>query len=270
MKIFDFIKENKSSILTGLGIGFGLVAIMASSESGKKSAKRIEEAEVSEERQLTKKEKIKLCWKNYVFPAAFEFASIVCILKGKTLDLKDISRLTIAYETTSKFVKLYSEKVKEQIGEQQNEELKKQAQLEAAPKARRKESELASLFDGDQYFKEPYSGKIFVSSTVKLEDAVNLFNDKLNNNDEAPLYDLWEVVRDSSPNSLNDRLLEGDTVQVMGFIRKNGLITVEYCPPEHEIFNGNKVAYTPIRFVDRAHNKYRDPFEYYEEGMRWK
>ena len=269
MKIFDVIKENKSSILTGLGLGFGLVAVIASSESGKKAAKKIEEAEATEEKKLTKKETIKLCWKDYAFPAVFEAASIACIVRGKTLDLKDISRLTIAYETTSRFMKIYSEKVMEQIGEQQNEELKKKALMEASPKIRR-ESEATSLFDGDQYFKEPYSGKIFVSSTVKLDDAVNQFNDKLNNNDEAPLYDLWEAVCDSSPCVLNDRLLDGDLVQFMGFIRKNGLIAVEYCAPEHEIFNGNKVAYTPVRFVDRQHNRYRDPLEYYEESMRWK
>ena len=269
MKIFELIKENKSSILTGLGLGFSLVAVVYSAEAGSKASKKIETVEYNEDRNLTKKEVVKLCWKDFVFPVTFELASIGCIIAGKSIDIKDISKLTLAYETASKFAKVYSDKVKEQIGEKRNEELKKEAQKDISPVVRRYESEFPSLFDGDQYFREPYSGKIFVSSTVKLDDAVNQFNDKLNTNDEAPLYDLWEAVNDLSPIPLNRYLLEGDNVQMMGFIRKNGLITIEYANPEHDIINGNKIAYTPIRFVDRKHNRHRDPLEYYEESMRW-
>lgn len=267
MKISDFI-GSKSDVWNAVGLGLSVAATIFAAEAGAKASKRVEAAK-AEKGELSKKEIFKLCWKDFVGTAVVQISGIACILKGKTMDLKTISRLSLAYEASSSFARLYGEKVVEQIGEAKNEELKTKALLESAPKASYRESEFTSLYDGDNYFMEPYSGKMFISSTTKINDAVNIFNDKLNTNDEAPIYDIWEAIHDSTPCKLNERLLDGDTNHMMGFIRKNGLVDVRYLEPAHKTINGNKISYTPIQFVDKSSWRHRDPFEYYEESVRW-
>jgi len=266
MKIFEnasnFVEENKSTLLTGAGIGFGILSVVSAIKATKRAVKRIDEAG----KDISVKDKFKIYVSEYATTMLSGMAAIGCILGGKTMDLKSISKLTVVNEAATRFAKTYSKNVEKQLGKEKNEDIKKKSRMEAAPNVKPTASEVASLLDGDQYFMEPYSGKKFASSTTKIENAVNVFNDRLNNDDEGRLYDIWDSIIESTPAKMNSELIEGQINQTFGFVRRNGLIAVEYGEPQTGLIGGNKISYIPIIFVDQKTGRDRDPMELYEEG----
>ena len=267
MKIFEnfskFTDDNKSTIVTGVGIGLSLAATALAVKYTYKITKEVEEAKKSGE-DISGKTLLKRYWKEFLLVGGSQAASIFFTIKGKKMDLKEISRLTLVEKASLAFAKKYEEKVVEQIGKEKNDEIKQEARVESAPKV--KGSEIASLLDGDNYFKFVTVGKLAASSTVKIQDAVNQFNDRLNTNDEGTLYDIFDSIAYATPCSLNKQLLDGDAVQIFGYVIRNGLIDVKFWEPETEEINGCKISYIPVTFVDKKTGQDRDPMEYWEEN----
>lgn len=269
MKIFDnftkFATDNKSTVLTGVGLGLSLTATALAVKFTHRITKELEETKKSGE-DISVKSFLKRYWKETLLVIGTHAASAGFVIAGKKMDLKEISKLTMLGRASLGFAKKYEEKVVEQIGKKKNDELKQEARVESAPKAKINGSEVASLLDGDNYFKFVTVGKLAASSTVKIKDAVNNANNLLNVNDQCTFYDIFESIVDSTPCDLNKGLLDGDAVQIFGFVSKNGLIDVKFWDPQTEEINGCKISYIPVTFVDKKGGEDRDPTEYWEDS----
>lgn len=97
-----FLVDN-APIILGIKAGVGIVTTAAlASHATAKSVKEIEEKEMRTAVTLTTKEKIKLCWKNYI-PAALEgVSSLGCAVGSNYLYIKESKRLSgviLGYET---------------------------------------------------------------------------------------------------------------------------------------------------------------------------
>lgn len=265
MKIGNYMSDNKSELAFGAGIFLGILAPILAAKHSPKAKQKIDEAK-KEKEKLTAWDYCKLCWKD-IFPAVLaEASSLACFSVSKKIDGQKIMAVSAAYEMASGFLKTYSEKVKEQIGEVKNEEVKKEALVEnskSKPVVVRA-SEDISLYDGDCYFKEPYTNHVFISSKIKTESALNVFNARLNADDSASLNDFFGEIWELTPAKINLNVM-GELGDFVGFNICKGLLALDY-EPDSVVINGNEYPAFLIRFTSKDTGYDRMPVMFYQAG----
>ena len=227
-KIEDFVGQNKSGIAIGLGLAFGLIGAFLTAKAAIKSKELIDDKKwdenIPEYENLPVKETVKVCWKEWIAPVVSYGISFACILYGKNVDSKKIAAASIAYECLDAFNKEYAQKVKEQIGEEKDQEIRKEIRQE-----RRISdncitgSEDYFLYDGDSYFLDSYVNKVFVSDTIKIQDAINEFNNKMVCHMDASLNEFYNLIYERTPCALN-RNLCCSIADNLGFSLDDGLM----------------------------------------------
>lgn len=265
MKIGDYMSNNKSELAFGAGIFLGILAPILAAKHSPKAKQKIDEAK-KEKEKLTAWDYCKLCWKDILPSAIAEVGSLACFGASKKIDGQKIMAVSAAYEMTSGFLKTYSEKVKEQIGEVKNEEVKKEALIERSKNepAIIKASEDISLYDGDCYFKEPYTNHVFISSKVKTQSALNVFNARLNSEDSGSLNDFFSEIWELTPAKMNLHVM-GELGDYIGFNRSKGLLDLEY-EPDSVVVNGKEFPAFLMRFKSKETGYERMPVMFFEAG----
>lgn len=102
-------------------IGVGTTAVLAVKETPK--ALRL----IEERKAGTKKEKINAAWRCYIPAAASGVITIAAIITGHSIHLQRYGELAVAYGFSQSMLRLYSEKVRKEYGEQREAELRAQA-----------------------------------------------------------------------------------------------------------------------------------------------
>lgn len=258
MKVFDkvggFISKNQSGIALGVGLAFSVIGAIFTAKAAVKSKELIEEAKVAEdipeEEDLTVKEKAKICWKEWV-PAVLSYSfSFACILYGKRIDGKRLAAASVAYECLDRFSKEYASKVKEQLGEEKEKAIRDEIRDEREiPEIFMGPSEDSALYEGDSRFSDPYLNKIFITNSLKLEDNLNEYNQRLLLEGEAALNDFYDGIYERTPCGLNRNLVcELGNYLGFKFSEQKGLLELAYSD-KHRIINGKRVPVTEISFV---------------------
>lgn len=248
------LSKNKSVIAVGFGLALSVIGAAFTARAAIKSKELVDEEKEKQglepEENLPVKEVIKVCWKEWVPSVLCYGVSFASILYGKHIDKKSLAAASVTYECLDKFSKEYAEKVKEEIGEEKDNKIREEVRKSIEPNEKNAiASEDYMLYEGDSYFMDVYLNKIFVSNTLKINDAINVYNDKINCDDQVSLNDFYDLIYDRTPCALNRRLC-CELGNYMGFDSEDGLIEASY-EDTHAVINGKRVPVTKVWFVSK-------------------
>ena len=269
MNVSKYVKDNKSDIAFGLGLTLSVASTVFAAIHSHKIKARIEEAKANlpEGEKLRIRDYIKACWKDILPSALTTAGSVACLCISKKEDHKTIAATLGAYLMESEFRKTFEEKVREQLGDEKTEELQKKVLSE-------KNVELESAEDpfyryqlkpGECRFKDQFLNKSFISTMNDLKEALNIFNDRLNNDESACLNDFYSVIWEKNPIPLNRKLL-CDLGEFIGFHRAKGLLDLDFIPDKDTLDDGSIVPVFTIQFLSKSTGRDRMPQMFYEVG----
>lgn len=123
-----FLKAHKTTICMCAGLVTGVGAVVECGHATVKSCKKVNE--VNELRRsngdndLTKKEIVQLCWKNYLLTAGLTFAAIGTTAYGYGVTLKQLGVATAGAKAAETECKQLAESIEDVLGNEEHKELK--------------------------------------------------------------------------------------------------------------------------------------------------
>lgn len=242
--VLSFIGKHRSQIAFGAGLVLtGTSTVLAvKATPGATDDIRAKEKELG--RKLSGWEKFKLCWKRYLLPAGTEVLGVACLIAGHNVDLSNTAAAMAAVEVKDRFIKQYEKAIVEEIGEERNADIKKEVVKEQA-KSFAKGSEDCSLMEGDCWYLDPFFGKRFISSDVKMQAAVNQVNEQFNLGEDVTLNDFFSYICDSTPVTINKELF-CDAGEMLGFESSGGLLEITYETQDIWVGGVKTIARVPL------------------------
>lgn len=237
----DAASEHMPDILIGVGITGFIISIGLGIKATQKSDKMIAEKEIEKNRPLTKEEKFKTTWKNYiptVISAAAGTTAIVCASKEYNKRNAAIAALCTIAETT---LADYKEVVQAEIGEEKHNDILDK--VEERKIQRIEHLDVHQKRDGYSDVREFYdlfAGRIITTSMNDIHRTVNELNRILSTGDSGV--------------SLNDFYMElgvdtvsfGDDVG-WNLLRDTDMIEV-FVGREEDCINKNGIVYPTFDF----------------------
>lgn len=124
MEARDKVVANRANIFTGLSVVGTIGTAVVSAFAGAKSARQIDAKAAELQRPLTTKEKAKLCWKNFLGPAATVVGSSAGAIGSNRVMAGDIARLTADVTMVQKAYNEFRKASNEVLTEKQQEEVR--------------------------------------------------------------------------------------------------------------------------------------------------
>lgn len=198
--IQTILTKHSPEILTGIGIAGMVASTVLAVQATPKAIKLIEtERELTEanNEELTKIDKVKVCWKCYIPAAVTGVMSIACLIGASSVNAKRNAALTAAYTLSDSALREYRSKVVETIGEKKEKTVKdkiSEDQIKSNPVTK---NEVYITDKGDSLCFEPISGRYFKSDIDKIKKAENNLNKRIISdafNSGVSLNDFYEEI----------------------------------------------------------------------------
>lgn len=188
----NWTKVNAPSILTGISIA-GLVSttIMAV-HATPKAYYILEDLRVEYCGDPPVKVIIKSCWKCYAPSFIMGVVTATCMISANTISTRRNAALAGLYSLSEEALKVYQEKVKEEVGEQKEEKIRKKYHEEKVQKTKSKN--LTRTTYGDDLCFEPITGRYFTSDLQHIRRVVNDINQKILIDGEAYLNEFFMAL----------------------------------------------------------------------------
>lgn len=122
-EVANFCAQNKTHILTGLGVAGTITTGVLSARSGMRAARKIDRKEKELGRTLTGKEKLCLCGKDFIAPTIAGTLAIVGTVSSDVLNTKMIGERTALLIASEKAYEQLSRKTKEVLGEKKAQQI---------------------------------------------------------------------------------------------------------------------------------------------------
>lgn len=182
-------KSNSSSICVGVGVSGVLVTSYFVGKASFIAAKDISEYEELNGK-LTKKEKIKLVWKNYIPAATSGILTTTLIISGAKLESKKTATAYSLLSISEKAFIEYKDKVVEQIGSKKEQGLRDQIAQDRVTKT----NTVIVSDTGNVLCYEMHTGRYFNSDIESIKKAQNTVNSQMIRSDEATLNDFYYLL----------------------------------------------------------------------------
>lgn len=168
MKIFDSIinkvKNNDTQIMTGVGVGEGLIL---GSYLWYKAGKEVYIILNKEEnKNLSFKQKFKLTWKKFIIPVVNTAISGALIITSDIVTYKRYNALGLAYNLAEISMKEFQNKTKELLGEKKTDEIKQEVSKELI--ANNPNNTVVLSGSSEHLFYEPLTDRYFKSNWTKI------------------------------------------------------------------------------------------------------
>ena len=179
--------------LIGVGIGGFISATVMAAKASIKAKEIIDDVEYYENEDLSLSEKVKATWKCYIPTAIVIAGSTYAILMGTNILNKKNASLMASAGALAETLNLYSDKVKEVVGEEKADEIRKEVAKErvarkaAGPKSYSNNDEDVLCFDN-------ISGTYFISNMAKLKDIEHELNKRMLNENYVLLNEYYEEI----------------------------------------------------------------------------
>lgn len=151
--IGQFCANNKAHIFTGLSVAGTIATGVLSARSGARSARKIDKKEAELGRRLTPGEKMKLCGKDFIAPAASGIVSIFCGIGSDVINTQTIARTNIALVASERAYESLKHKTKEVLGEKKAQQVNNEIAKEKVDEARQQ-----GVLTMDSFQNAPRSG----------------------------------------------------------------------------------------------------------------
>ena len=179
--------------LIGVGIGGFISAAVMAGKASVKANQIIDDTECYENKDLSLTEKVKATWKCYIPTAIVVAGSTYAILMGTNILNKKNASLMASAGALAETLNLYSDKVKEVVGEEKADEIRKEVAKErvarkaAGPKSYSNNDDDVLCFDN-------ISGTYFISNMAKLKDIEHELNKRMLNENYVLLNEYYEEI----------------------------------------------------------------------------
>lgn len=213
-----FVK-NKSSILTGASIIFGMGAVGTAVFGTIKAVRKVDE--VKEEKGVEKlepKDLVKTVLPCYIPTAGLELASIACLIGSAKAHKDSIAALSTAYSLSESAFKAYKEKVTETIGEKKEEAIREKISEDKIVNHPPAKQLIINTGDGDTLFYDSVSGRYFTSNIEHIKKSVNDLNRRMIDEIYISLNELYYELK----------LEEVDCGNMLGWNIDRGYISIHF------------------------------------------
>lgn len=176
--VVKFAKLHSNALLSG-GVVVGIVVSnIMSAKAGAKSARMIDDEERKLGRALTRKEKFKLCWKNYILSTGTQVLSVTGIVGNGYLNMKSNAALLSAYSISQSQLQKLQDKTKEIVGNQKATKIKDEVGKELISENKDLLPANTNVVNSKDNvtFIEPLSKRKFMSNWTTVDRAVNDLN----------------------------------------------------------------------------------------------
>ena len=119
----NMFHDNKAHIFTALSMAGTIATGVVSAKDGAKAARRIDREEYILGRELTGKEKFKLCWKDYIDAGLLCVGSCAATVASDAINTRTIADRTTLLIATEKAYEKLSKKTKDVLGEKKHKEV---------------------------------------------------------------------------------------------------------------------------------------------------
>lgn len=137
---------------------------------------------------------IKLTWLCYAVPAVTGASTIASAVGIHTIHTKRANAMAALYAVTSSKLDDYTDKAQELLGPKKTQDLKNDAAQRAVDRNPIENSEVIVTDFGTELCYDELSGRYFLSSMVKMQDAVNDLNRLLVTEGSASLNEWYDLV----------------------------------------------------------------------------
>ena len=165
-KIKNFIKNNDTNIMIGMGVGSGLgLGSYIWFKTGQKYNKIVSKKEQELNRKLTFKEKLKNTWKLFIFPTVNTCMSAAAIIYATKVNNARYAALGAAYNLTEVAFQKYMDKTRDIVGKNKEEEIKQAiAQDNISTSEKKDKIVMLGTSKDDVLIHEPLTDRYFRSS----------------------------------------------------------------------------------------------------------
>lgn len=231
------IKKRSPEILTGLGIAGMVTTTVLAVKATPKALTLIQDAEIEKvdeqvkegknpdelDKKLTPVEVVKVAWKPYIPAVLLGTASAACLIGANSVHARRHAALYSAYKLSETALTEYKDKVKEIVPEKKVKEIKQKLAEDKVDKivksedGKEQKTKVIVSGDGDAWFVDPFTNEPFLSTTAKVDAAINRVNRLLMDEMFVSLSDLYdELDIEHTLNSdkigwcIDDGLIESD------------------------------------------------------------
>lgn len=264
------VKKRSPEILTGFGIAGMITTTVLAAKATPKALELLSEAErknISKQiddgvpgedvkNGLPPVEVVKVAWKPYIPAVLLGTASAACLIGANSVHARRHAALYSAYKLSETALTEYKDKVKEIVPEKKVKEIKQKLADDKVDKVAKKDSEnkdskprVIVSNDGDTWFVDPFTNEPFLSTTAKVDAAINKVNRQMMDEMFASLSDLYDELG-------IDHTVNSDDI---GWCIDDGLIESDFS--DAVVRNGK--AYVVMDFLKRPEYGFDDKSKYY-------
>lgn len=188
------VKKHSPEILTGIGIGGFVTAIIFAIKATHRACELIEERKLDEGKdELTKAEIVQTTWKCYVPTVVTAAGATVCVVGAAAQNYKRNAALAAAYSISQETMQLYKEKVIEAIGEKKEAEVRDEVNKERLER-REPEQQIIIASKGETPCYDPIIKRSFKNDIETIRSGANNMSDMVSNELSANYNDfLYDI-----------------------------------------------------------------------------
>lgn len=187
-----FARKHSPEILTGLGV-IGLIATTVAAVRATPKALELIEENKDEDGHISKKDVVKVSWKQYVPSVLIGTVSIACIVGSNKISIHRSALLAAACSISEEKLKEYKSKVVDVLGEKKEKEevyesiIQDKIDESSTPNCEPKKSD-------DILFYDVWSGRYFYSDRNRVDRAINELNSYFLQSDQVCLNDFYDSI----------------------------------------------------------------------------
>jgi len=200
--VAPLLKRNSSTILTGLGVagsvGSAILAVKATPRATFKLDSAFVEKNADHEEgwvdvPLTKREVIKLVWKDYIPALGLEIITIGAIIGAQSINMRRNAALISVISIGEAAAREYQERMAAEAPAK-DRKVRDDIARETIEKDPVSTREVIMVGNGDQLFYDKYTGRYFKSTKQLVDKAVNDINFRILNQEYASLNEFYIAI----------------------------------------------------------------------------
>ena len=193
------IGESSPEILIGFSIAgvisANVLTAMAVPKAQKKlKAKRLAKKRETGESKLTVIETVKTAGPYFVPAAVATATSIGCMLGSHHITSTRTAALAAMNEITQQTLSDFKEATRKELGDEKTKEIERKVEGNRRNRAEEFQTPLIACSEGDQLYRDAYSGREFKSSPNKIDAAINTMNRIMIYDQYASLSDWYDCL----------------------------------------------------------------------------
>lgn len=214
-KLRELMSKNSTTILTAVGVGGVITTAGLIIKATPKVMERLSVATYEKQQgkyddrdkkeysgpdvynifgELTRREMIEACWKEYIPAAVMGTLTIGCIIGANSIHTRRQAALASLYSATEKGFREYQDKVKEQIGESKELKIKDGIAKDKIEESPPDENSIILTGKGDVTCFDSFSGRYFKSDIESIRKIVNDLTEMLWMEDFVPINSFYHEV----------------------------------------------------------------------------